>query len=200
MSNQILPQYSTELFTEIWDDVDEFKTDLAASPFAGCIHYGETSSGVTYPDNVSIVFYLLYARYGNNPIANQDINQWKFKIFSVIFQYGPTWEKRLDLQDKIRKLTEADLLTGSKAIHNHAFNPSTTPSTSSLTELTYINDQQTSSFKKNKLDAYTQQWDMLETDVTEDFLNKFKKCFKNFVSPEQPLLYVTDLDDEEEEE
>ena len=190
--NSMIPQYSTVLFTDIWDDVDEFKADLAASPFAGCI----SSSN---PDNVSIVFYLLYARYGNNPIANLDEMQWKFKIFSTIFQYGPTWEKRLDLQSKIRALTESDLLTGSKAIHNHAFNPSTAPSTSSLTELTYINDQQTSSFKKNKLDAYTQQWDMLETDVTEDFLNKFKKCFKIFVSPERPLLYVSELTEDEEE-
>ena len=191
MNNEMLPQYSTVLFTDIWDDVDDFKSDLADSPFAGCI---STSN----PDNVSIVFYLLYARYGNNPIANLDEFQWKFKIFSIIYQYGPTWEKRLDLQSKIRALTDDELLTGSKAIHNHAFNPSTVPSTSSLTELTYINDQQTSSYKKNKLDAYTQQWDMLETDVTEDFLNKFKKCFKNFVSPEKPLLYVTDLDEEEE--
>lgn len=190
--NSMIPQYSTVLFTDIWDDVDEFKSDFADSPFAGCI----SSSN---PDNVSIVFYLLYARYGNNPIANLDEMQWKFKIFSTIFQYGPTWEKRLDLQSKIRALTESDLLTGSKAIHNHAFNPSTTPSTSSLTELTYINDQQTSSFKKNKLDAYTQQWDMLETDVTEDFLNKFKKCFKIFVSPERPLLYVSDTPEDEEE-
>lgn len=190
--NNMIPQYSTVLFTDIWDDVDEFKSDFADSPFAGCI----SSSN---PDNVSIVFYLLYARYGNNPIANLDEMQWKFKIFSTIFQYGPTWEKRLDLQSKIRALTESDLLTGSKAIHNHAFNPSTTPSTSSLTELTYINDQQTSSFKKNKLDAYTQQWDMLETDVTEDFLIKFKKCFKIFVSPERPLLYVSDTPEDEEE-
>lgn len=188
----MLPQYSTVLFTDIWDNVEDFKSDLAESPFAGCI---STSN----PDNVSIVFYLLYARYGNNPIANLDELQWKFKIFSTIFQYGPTWEKRLELQGKIRSLTESDLLTGSKAIHNHAFNPSTTPSTSSLTELTYINDQQTSSFKKNKLDAYTQQWDMLETDVTEDFLNKFKKCFKIFVSPERPLLYVSESTEDEEE-
>ena len=192
LTNNMIPQYSTVLFTDIWDDVDEFKSDLADSPFAGCI---STSN----PDNVSIVFYLLYARYGNNPIANLDELQWKFKIFSTIFQYGPTWEKRLDLQSKIRSLTESDLLTGSKAIHNHAFNPSTAPSTSSLTELTYINDQQTSSFKKNKLDAYTQQWDMLETDVTEDFLNKFKKCFKIFVSPERPLLYVSESTEDEEE-
>jgi hypothetical protein len=56
---------------------------LAASPFASSI---STSN----PDNVSLVYYLLYARYGNNPIANRDENQFKFKIFSVIFQYGPT--------------------------------------------------------------------------------------------------------------
>ena len=192
LTNSMIPQYSTVLFTDIWDNVDDFKDDLADSPFAGCI---STSN----PDNVSIVFYLLYARYGNNPIANLDEMQWKFKIFSVIFQYGPTWEKRLELQGKIRALTDSDLLTGSKAIHNHAFNPSTSPSTGDLTELTYINDQQTSSFKKNKLDAYTQQWDMLETDVTEDFLNKFKKCFKIFVSPERPLVYVSDTPEGEEE-
>ena len=186
MSNEMLPQYSTILFTDIWDSYDKFLDDFSSSPFYGT----EQNPTIT---STELLFYLLYARYGNNPIANQDETQWKFKIFSVIFQYGPTWEKRLDLQSKIRSLTEDELLTGSKAIHNHAFNPSTAPSTSSLTELTYINDQQTSSFKKNKLDAYTQQWDMLETDVTEDFLNKFKKCFKNFVSPEKPLLYVTDL-------
>ena len=201
MATNMFPQYNTLLFTDIWDNEEDFAADFENSPFAGCIHYGETvgtaPNQVVYPDNVSLVFYLLYARYGNNPIANLDTMQWKMKIFSVIYQYGPTWEKRLDLQQKIRGLTDTDLLTGSKAIHNHAFNPSTTPSTSSLDELTYINDQQTSSFKKNKLDAYTQQWDMLETDVTEDFLNKFKKCFKNFVSPERPLLYVTD--DEEDD-
>ena len=121
-------------------------------------------------------------------------------IFSVIFQYGPTWEKRLDIQKKIRDLTETELLTGSKAIHNHALNPSTAPSTSSLDELTYINDQQTSQFRKNKLDAYGIQLSLLKTDVTEEFLDKFKKCFKIFVSSERPLLYVTDTDDDEIEE
>lgn len=186
MNNEMLPQYSTVLFTDIWDNEEDFAEDLASSPFNGAIE----------DESVEIVFYLLYARYGNNPIANLDRMQWKMKIFSVIYQYGPTWEKRLDLQSKIRALTDTELMTGSKAVHNHAFNPSTTPSTSSLDELTFINDQQTSSFKKNKLDAYTQQWDMLETDVTEDFLNKFKKCFKNFVSPEKPLIFVSEYDEE----
>lgn len=189
--NRMLPQYSTITFTEVWDDVDEFKTDLAASPFAGSI-------STTNPDNVSLVFYLLYARYGNNPIANRDVNQFKYKIFSVIFQYGPTWEKRLDVQKKLRAISDDDLLKGSKAIYNNALNPSTAPSTASLEELTYINAQNTTNYKKSKMDAYAQLMELLMVDVTEEFLVKFKKCFKVFVAPERPLLYVSDDDSEGE--
>jgi hypothetical protein len=188
MSN-LLPQYSTIKFTDVWDDVNKFKTDLAGSPFANAI-------SSTTPDNVTLVYYLLYARYGNNPIANEDVNQWKFKIFSVIFQYGPTWEKKLDIQAKLRGINDADLLIGSKAIYNSAVNPSTAPSTGSLEELTYINGQNTTNYKKSKMDAYAQLLALLEVDVTEDFLNKFKKCFKVFVAPEKPLIYVSE--DEED--
>lgn len=193
MENDMLPQYSTILFTDVWDDVDEFKADFAASPFTGAI-------SASNPDNVTVLFYLLYARYGNNPIANRDTNQWKFKIFSIIYQYGPTWEKRLNIQSKLRAISDKDLLIGSKAIYNHAFNPSTAPSTASLTELTYINDQNTSNYQKSKMDAYMQLWELLRTDVTENFLNQFKKCFKVFVSSERPILYVTDTSDDTEEE
>lgn len=192
----MIPQYSTETFTDIWDNVEDFKSDLADSPFDGCIKDGSNSGD---PDNVSLVFYLLYARYGNNPIANLDITQWKFKIFSTMFQYGPSWEKRLDIQNTLRGLSEADLLAGNKAIYNNALNPSTTPSTSSLTELTYINSQNTTNYKKSKMEAYAQLWDLISTDVTEDFLLKFRKCFKLFVSDERPILFVQDNEDSEEE-
>jgi hypothetical protein len=77
-------------------------------------------------------------------------------MFSVIFQYGPTWQKRLDIQAKIRGLTDSDILIGSKAIYNTALNPSTAPSTGSLEELTYINSQNTTNYKKSKLEAYAQ--------------------------------------------
>lgn len=190
-NDELIPQYSTITFTDVWDNVDDFKADLAESPFDGCI-------SPSNPDNVSILFYLLYARYGNNPIANHDIIQWKFKIFSVIFQYGPTWEKRLDIQAKLRGLTDDEILKGSKAIFNHAFNPSTVPSTGSLDELNYINDQSTSNYKKSKMDAYMQLWELLRTDITEDFLNQFKKCFKIFVSAESPMLFVSDTPEEED--
>lgn len=188
-SIEMTPQYSTVLFTDVWEEVDDFKTDFAASPFTGCI-------SSTSPDNVTLLYYLLYGKYGNNPIANNDIEQFKMKLFGIIYCYGPTWEKRLDIQSKLRSLSDSDILVGSKAIRNTALNPQTTPSTSSLDELTYINQQDTTNWKRSKMEAYGQLWDLLTTDVTVRFLDEFKKCFKVFVRPENPLLYVTE--DEED--
>lgn len=194
MSSEMIPQYNTVLFTQVWDSAEDFKDDLAESAFAGCMQDGSVTG---QPDNVSLLFYLLYAKYGNNPIANNDITQFKYKIFSVMFQYGPTWEKKLDIQSKLRALTEADLLSGSKAIFNSALNPSTAPSTGSLEELAYINSQNTTNYKKSKMEAYEFLWGLLDDTLTAKFVEKFGICFKKFVYPEQTLLYVSE--DEEEE-
>lgn len=181
----VIPQYETVLFNDIWSSADEFKTDFTSSPFVSSISSNN-------PDNVSLLYYLLYARYGNNPIANRDTEQFKFKVYSIIFQYGPTWEKKLDIQKKLRNLTDDEILAGSKAIYNSAVNPSTEPSTGSLEELTYINAQNTTNYKRGKLEGYGTLWELLNTDVTGAFLNKFKVCFKQFVRPEEQLLYITE--------
>lgn len=187
MSNEMLPRYSTKLFCEIYEEVNDFIYDY---------------NNIGIPKIISVqtattLYYLLYAKFGNNPIANYDEEQWKYKIFSIIWQYGPAWEKRLDIQTKLRALTEEELLKGSKAIYNHANNPNQAPSTATLEEVEFINDQSTTNHKKSKMDAYAQLWDLISTDVTSEFLNKFTKCFKQFVYPERPLLYVTPVDEDE---
>lgn len=190
MPNEMLPKYSTVLFNDVWEEVNDFAYDYQ--------HIGiPTTISMA---NVIVLYYLLYARYGNNPIANYDEEQWKYKIFSVIWQYGPSWEKRLDIQAKLRALSEDDLIKGSKAIYNHAYNPNQAPSTSSLEEVEYINDQNTTNYKKSKMEAYAQLWDLIDTDVTAEFLGRFQKCFKQFVAPERPLLYVTPIDEEDEDD
>ena len=184
----MIPQYSTVLFTDVWESVEDFLAD-----------YQDNGIPVTITANTSAttLYYLLYARYGNTPVANNDLNQFKYKIFSIIFQYGPTWQKRLYIQEKLRGISDADILIGSKAVYNHALNPSTDPSTGSLDELTYINDQNTTNYKKSKMDAYMQLWSLLKTDVTDEFLKRFQKCFKQFVAPENPIIYVSEDDEEE---
>ena len=77
---KMIPQYDTKLMTEVWSDASGFLAD-----------YQNVGIPTTISNqNATTLYYLLYARYGNTPIANYDENQWKYKMFSIIFQYGPT--------------------------------------------------------------------------------------------------------------
>ena len=289
------PKYSTKIFTEVWDEADKFLEDLNDSPFANAIT----------ADNEELLYYLLYAKYGNSPIANMDENQFKFKVFSIIFQYGPTWEKRLDIQQTLRSMSLQDILAGGSEritgtdtntginrkdesgtkndtgsqntvsssastitrdisnsgtqtnevdgtdILNHASNPPTAPVTSSTDPLTYIDAQDyktldntttrrdnlktdddsntvtgstvslvsgaTTSFTngatltsaatlttdrlhvkdKDPLRGYAELWELLRTDVTSLFINKFASCFKTFVGPDRCWAYITEDDDDD---
>lgn len=318
MSNvKMFPQYDTKLMTEVWSSASEFLTDYQAAGIPTTISN----------QNATTLYYLLYARYGNTPIANYDENQWKYKMFSIIFQYGPTWEKRLNIQDTLRGLQISDLVdngsfhelfshsasetssktgsdnntrtlnttetnTGTSAvantgtdttastgtqsvshtgtvgttgetedIKNHAYNPGTAPAQNAYSPLNYINEQNatknnvdstvtnnltdtttndlqnqtthnttstttndlsradtgtitdaraindaveaenksqnetTTVMTAGKLKAYEKLLELLETDVTGEFISKFKICFKQFVMPERTFIYVTEDED-----
>lgn len=264
-------EYSTILMTDVWESAPEFVYD-----------YKHVGIPTTISDaNATTLFYLLYAKYGNNPIANYDITQFKYKMFSVIFQYGPTWEKKLSVQETLRGLQLTDLIddgslneifshTGAEnssknttdgntrtyqeagtntgtvgvsgqaeKINNHAFNPGTAPASDPYDPLGYINEQNAEkltnsstttnnladsksgnitdsrsisdsianqdvannetnrTIKKGKLNAYEKLLELLDADVTGEFINKFKYCFKQFILPERQLWYVTEDDEEE---
>ena len=175
--------YRTKKFTDFYQNAQDFVNDY---------HLCGIPSTIT-DDTATTLYYLLYARYGNSHIINSDENQFKYKMFSIIFQYGPTWEKRLDIQNKLRNLTEDELMRGTKAIYNTANNPGTEPSTGSLEELPYINNQNTTGYKKSKMDAYANLLSLLDTDVTEDFIKKFGKLFITILEPREPLWYATEI-------
>lgn len=190
-----LPSYDTKLFSEIYSEASKFVADYKASGLYDATP-GHLNNSLS-DEKATTLFYLLYAKYANNPIANLDENQFKYKMWSIIFKYGPAWEKKLDIQNKIRELTEDEIRVGSKAIYNHAYNPSTEPSTASLEELTAINEQNTTNYKKSKVDAYMALWQIVVSDVTEAFIKKFDSLFKQFVTPERTWIYVQELEDEE---
>ena len=134
------------------------------------------------------------------------------------------------MQEDIRGLTLQDITTGTKTdwtsdasqsqtnsgsdttINNHAYNPSTAPSTQSTNELDYIDQQNVAKgsdtrtisgtdskttgqvVTRSKMDAYAQLWELVATDVTNDYIAKFKKCFKQFIAPERNMIYVTEED------
>lgn len=273
--SKMIPQYDTKLFTDIWDEASKFVTDYTTVGIPTTISQS----------NAQTLYYLLYARYGNTPIANYDENQFKYKVFSIIFQYGPTWEKRLSVQETLRGMQLADLIdngsinelyksneesagntafsnessntatgettsTGTvkvetdnniEDIKNHAFNPGTAPATNAYSPLNYINEQnanknildgeqlttnnlagssnssgsgteegtgnssgtrdlnstRNTTMSAGKLKAYEKLLELLNSDVTGEFISKFKICFKQFVMPERTWIYVTEEEDED---
>lgn len=176
--------FRQQKFTDIYPDVDTFITDYNTIGIKPTLKGGDT---------IATLYYLLYSRYGNSVIASSDTNRFRYNLFAIVFSYGPTWEKRLDIQDKLRSLPESELLTGATQIYNHAYNPGTAPTTQALDELPAINEQNTSKSKRSKLDGYALLNSLLETDVTEEFISKFKKLFLVVVQPELPLWYETDV-------
>lgn len=175
--------YRQVKFTDVYPDVATFLSDYNSNGIKTTISQ----------DSATTLYYLIYSRFGNSVIASSDTNRFKYDLFGTIFSYGPTWEKRLDIQEKLRNLTDDELFAGSTQIHNHAYNPGTAPSTGTLDELPAINEQNTSKYKKDKMSGYAMLVSLLDTDVTESFISKFKKLFLTVVQPELPLWYATGI-------
>lgn len=183
-----LPHDTTKLFCEIWDNAEAFRDDYANSG----LYVSELS------DSLFTIFYLLYARYGNSSIANLDEMQFKYKVFSVMFQYGPTWRKRLSVQASLRALSESDIKIGAEVINDHSYAmgdneilPGTDP--------TKIDQKSGTYYRKSKLEGYSQLLDLLETDVTGEFIDRFKSLFATFVYT-RPDVFITDIIEDEESE
>lgn len=176
------PMYNTQLFTDVYSVVDDFLED-----FHNCGIPAKISD-----ENASTLYYLLYAKYGNNPIANYDLNQFKYKLFAIVFQYGPGWSKRLEIQDRLISMKESEMIQGQKFISNTALNPDQEASTE---ELAYISNQNVNKTSKSILGAYGEIWELLKLDVTQSFITQFNGLFKVVVMPEQPLLYTTEDED-----
>lgn len=179
--NSLYGNYRQVKFTDIYTKVEDFLADYASNGISPTI---STASATT-------LFYLLYAQYGNSTIASSDTNRFKYHLFSIIFAYGPTWEKRLEIQSALRELNLEEITKGTTQINNQALHPGTEPSTQTLDELPAINQQVVTKYKKDKISGYATLLDLLETDVTMDFIAKFKRLFLTVVQPELPLWYAT---------
>ena len=183
-SGSLYGSYRQKRFTDVYERVEDFLAD-----------YKDCGIPTTISDSsAQTLFYLLYGSYGNDIVASSDINRFKYKLFSIIFQYAPNWEKQLEIQNKLRGLTEEDIRLGSRQIYNTAQNPSTEPSTDTTDELQYINNQNVTKNQRGVLEGYATLLSLLRTDVTQEFLNRFRKLFLTIVQPEEPLLYITEVD------
>ena len=157
--------YRQVKFTDVYETADEFLADY------GAIGLPKTISDTS----ATTLFYLLYGRFGNDIIASSDTNRFKYRLFGIVWQYGPAWEKKLDIQQKLREMSEKDLLTGNRQIYNTASHPATAPGTGTDEELPFIDNQNTSKARRGKLEAYDMLYHMLDSEETQELHNKYKK-------------------------
>lgn len=181
--------YRTRTFADIFPSFEEFLGDFTETPFAEKISTDNEDAAV----DMELVYYLLYSRYGNSHTSYTDENQFIYNIFSTIFMYGPAWAIRLSTQKKIREAGD-EIFLGGEATYNHAYNPGTEPSVHSRESLLYINEQNATLYTKSKLEGYANLLALVETDVSEEFISKFKKFFLIVGEPDYPLLYSTEVE------
>lgn len=172
--------FDAHRFDEVFSSAADFTSQYGASGLPNLL---KDSTSLT------TIFYLLYGKYAGAYVAYDNVHQFKVQLFSLIYQYGPNWEKNLDIQKKLRALTDEQISQGGKAIYNNAQNPAVAPSTDALEELPYINSQSTTNYKKNPVEGYAHLAALLQDDFTERFLARFATLFISIVAPAQPLLY-----------
>lgn len=173
--------YNSRSFIEIFPTFEDFKNE-----------YDNLDSSIkVVDDSLFVIYYLLLGKYANSHIASQVENQFKVRLFSIIFMYGPVWSKKIEIQKAIRSLdiNSDDVLKGTQTTYNNASNDGGTPSTNSDTELKYIDSQSVTKIKYNKLDGYSKIYDLISDDVTEEFLRKFKELFIVCVESQSPEIY-----------
>ena len=184
-----------ETFDDIFPSLDDFRSEYLKCKLPLTQYFGAATS-----EQVSTLYYLLYGKYGNSTIAADDETRFKYRLFSIIYQYGPTWVEQVKLQKNVREMTLADLQVGGKAVYNTALNPNIAPTTSALEELPYINQQNTTNYAKSEAEAYSIKMNLLNNDVTESFLGKFRDLFLKIVQPTVPLWYIENINETEENE
>ena len=138
---------------------------------------------------MTTLYYLLWARYASSHIRSDYPQQWKMKLMMTVFEYGPTWSKRLEIQEKVRNMSDDEIQKGTIMTYNSAMNPDGAPTTETWDTLKGINSQNKNLYQRGKLDSYAYIDQILKTDVTREFVEKFKKFFDIMASPGMKLDY-----------
>ena len=166
-------------FEDIWESSEAFVT----------AYHNQSLPQELKDETITTLYYLLYGRHGSDCISGTNVRQWEYRFWGMVFQYGPAWEKRLQVQKRVRELSEDDLRDGDLNLNNLAYNPGTAPATTSTEVLKGIAQQNAGIKKRSILGGYSMLESLLATDVSEEFLEHFKDLFKPLLYSGVPYLY-----------
>ena len=180
--NTYFQHFDNYKLSDIFPSVEKFTETYSTLGFPEVFTKNETNK---------LLFAVMMGRYANSVILNYNVEQFKLEFMSLVWQHGAKWEKELEIQKELSKLSLADnspLFSGGKAIYNSAANPSTQPQGE---ELSFINAQNVTHYKKSKIEGLALLADLLDSNVTDRFLDKFKHLFKKIIYSGRDLYYKT---------
>lgn len=185
----------TRSFADIFPDFETFQTAWNNTTFSQqAVALSQTIPEGEGPQNLMLIYELLLARYANSTIASSDENRFMLQCMATIFQYAPAWIKRLEIQHTLHEMdiNSEEFLRGSSMINNISLNPSEDPGTDTMDALSTINQQNINTQKRDKFKALAILEELLKTDITGAFLDKFRSLFRVIVAPQRPLFYTTE--------
>lgn len=188
----------TRSFADIFPDFETFQSVWNQTTFsqqATALNESIPEGGAA--QNLLLIYELLLARYANSTIASSDENRFALQCMATIFQYAPAWIKRLEIQHTLHEidLSSDEFLRGSSMISNVSLNPSEDPATDTMTPLSTINQQNVNIQKRDKFKALAILEELLKTDITGAFIDRFRPLFRTIVAPQRPLFYTTETEE-----
>lgn len=187
--NNIFTEPWTKTFSQIYPDYDGFLSD----------HGTFGLNKIPFQDNsfLKTIYMILMGEYGSSAIMNMTVDLFKIRLFTAIMSHGPRLERELDIQAKLLAMSDEDLQVSAKTIYNVAANPSIAPTTDTLDELPTINQQTVTNHKRSKLDAWAYLESLIRDDLVSRFVRRFAYLFTVIPKTNNPLYYVTNEEEEE---
>lgn len=180
-------------FDEIFKDNTSFVKELTENPaYSDMLTYYSVGDAAY----LNVVYLLLSSRYDGWSIAANSVSRFKLNLVERICSYGPTHKKKLEIQKKVRELSDAELQWGAQEIRNTAVNPETQPGESengAPARIDFINGQNTSYHKRAPIDALMYQYNLLDKDLNGEFIEVFKPLFAKFIV--KPIKYANYQED-----
>ncbi len=188
-NQQLFTQQYTQTLSNIYPTYDDFLNDYME------LGIPQRLKNVAF---LETIYVLLMGEYASSSIMSFSEDQFRLRLFTLIMSYGPQYERELNLQDTLLRMTDDELQLSSKAIYNTSLHPDQAPTTDTLDELPTINQQNVTKHKRSKLDAYAMLTDLLNADLTKQFIKRFDHLFVRVLRTNQPLFYATEVQLENE--
>lgn len=149
-------------FNEIYNDYTDFSNDSK-------IYLAENYISA---DDLELLYVLFYNQFAEQSIKFLDPILWKRRFWTKLAFKAKTLLKKRDLMDKLRELTEDEMLDKGVSVVNQAMNPNTKPG-EPFQVLDFVTTQTSAKNLNPKIVALLQQYQSMDDGFWNQFFKEF---------------------------